>query len=276
MKSLFTKVLLLFAMFFGSSAYAQQKVEFTVDNTVLLRDEVNGDSISKVLGQLMTNPHNELYLFISSPGGSIFDGLHLVTYLQHTTKKITCVTNMAASMAFIIFEACPRRLVTDDAVLMQHVASYGVKGQAPNNVSMVNFLQRMIKKVDLMQSKRLGMTYDQFKAKTRDDWWLFGGEAIEAKAADSFAVATCSPELTKKTHKQRVSLLFTSVDVTWSDCPLIDAPLEIKEVEKRVKRETKEAREEMRQFLKNLDWRARLMARFSGDTSVELPLIYGQ
>lgn len=196
-------------------------------NTVVLRGVVTDNSISKVIRQINESTEPELYLFLSSPGGSIMAGNQLVYLLQTTDKKITCVANIAASMAFVILQACERRVVLPHATVMQHVASYGLRGEAPNNLSRVRFLHRMIDEMDRWQARRIGMSLREFKARTRSDWWLFGRESIRANVADSTGAFRCSPEMTRARVKEKVQVFIFTIDVEWSACPLVEYPVKI-------------------------------------------------
>ena len=229
------------------------KITLTPSNTVVLDGEVNGNSVAQVMHDLYVSPAETQYLFINSPGGSIIDGLKLVNFLHSTDKNIVCVANFAASMAFVILQSCKTRLVTEDAVIMQHVASYSVQGQEPNNYSLVNFVRSIIKKMDKMQAERLGMTVEQFKSRTRDDWWLFDGDAVTEKAADGVVYPTCSPELAKQTKTITVRQFIFTAKLVVSGCPLIQGPLDVKS------ESGQEGRPEYQDFLKSLRWKDEIL-----------------
>lgn len=264
-------LLSLVAFFATSQAYAE-KVTFTTDNFVLLRGEVNEMSIAKTMVSILASKKSEIYLFISSPGGSIIDGMRLVSLLKSTDKKITCVTNMAASMAFVIMQACGKRYVTEDAIMMQHVASYTLRGPDPNNWSMVNFIRSMVKKMDVMQAKRIGISYKALKEKSRDDWWLFGDESVAQNTADKVVEVTCDHKLSSLTDQEKVAGMFWSFDVTWSRCPIIEGPLDVK-ASQTSGFLSPEADAEYKKTIEGFNVRTRLMKRF-GDSSVELPELF--
>lgn len=247
------------SLFLTSNAFARDTLVLKEGSFVALRGEVSSESVAKVAAEVLSSKNDEVTLFISSPGGSILDGLQLMQILKDSGKKTTCIAATAASMAFIIFQACDVRLVLDNSVLMQHVATYGVQGQAPNNVSMMNFISRLITKIDEDQAKKLGLTLAEFRAKTRDDWWLFGSEIVENKAADETASVTCSRELAAKKVKEIVDLLFFKFEVTYSGCPLIEGPLAVKAVEKvRIGIRNERAEQEYDEFMESVFYRRTL------------------
>jgi len=231
LKRLIKMTVLAASLLFGSvSSYAGTPDTYVLDsnNTIVLRGEVSEESVGKVALALMTTNSNEVNMFISSPGGSVIAGARLISIMRASKKKITCVVSFAASMAFVITQACDVRVVTDSSILMQHVASYGLSAnREPNNQSMVKFFGDMTKELDQMQADRVGLSYTDFKAKTISDWWLYGKNAVTEKAADSVANATCSASLANQRIVENIDLVFIKLKAVFSACPLIEAPLEI-------------------------------------------------
>jgi ATP-dependent protease ClpP protease subunit len=175
----------------------------------------------------MTHQGSTVNLFLSSPGGSVLDGAQLVQAIRSVNKKVVCVTDFSASMSFVILQACDERIVLESSILMQHVPSFGLRHQPqPNAIAFVDFLKQITNTIDAAQAKRMEITLERFRQLTRDDYWLFGREAVKAKAADRVAQAICSPELTNKEEKEKVSLFggLINLNVTWSKCPLVTEP----------------------------------------------------
>lgn len=200
---------------------------FTTSNTVVLRGEISSDSTSKALAELMQIKGDTAYLFLSSPGGSVIAGLNFIDGMRGLGKRIVCVTDFSASMSFVILQACHDRLVFNSSVIMQHVPSMGARGEYPNFKAFVGLLDRMTEQTDRAQAKRLGISLEEFRNRIANDYWLFGSDAVKAKAADSVTLAQCSSDLVDKRVTQNINLLFFSVSVVWSGCPLITAPMSV-------------------------------------------------
>ena len=220
-------ILLLCVVLCAQKATADQKISLNEDNLVVLRGEVTSESVANVSKQILSSSKDELYLFISSPGGSIMAGQSLMYAISTSGKKINCIVSFGASMAFAIFQSCHKRYVLPHSVLMQHVASYGIQGQDPNNRSQLKLLTEVIDSLDSFQAKRLKMSVADFKSKTRDDWWLYGQSSVENKAADAVVAVSCSKELAQKTYKEKITVFIFAVNVEWSSCPLIESPLKV-------------------------------------------------
>jgi ATP-dependent protease ClpP protease subunit len=207
---------------------SEDVVVFDVDNVVVLRGAVTDSSASALVKELQMRRFDDLYLFIHSPGGSVIAGNQIVDTIKSHKGKITCYASEAVSMAFVILQACPVRLVSPHSIVMQHEASYGVNGQAGHNLSFVTFLHGMLRKMDQAQADRIGISYEEFKKRIAFDWWMDGIDAVMQNAADRTVVAACTKELTEVKTPQTLKGLFSSIEVEWSGCPLVSYPINIK------------------------------------------------
>jgi ATP-dependent protease ClpP protease subunit len=203
----------------------------TAKNTVVLRDSVNAESVARVSQDLLAKDAKTIYLYITSPGGVITEGLRLINViegLQRSGKSIICITDYAVSMAFSLLQTCSTRLIVDNAVLMQHQTSYST-GMAPalNQKNFSLFIDSVSTKLHYMDAKRLGLPLPEFLEKIRSDWWLFDKEIISAKAADRFTSVSCSKDLVASEYMETIRGPFGEVSLTWSSCPLIQQPVRI-------------------------------------------------
>lgn len=226
---MFTKFLKFFSIFIAivwsaSPALSAEHITLTKENSVVLRGEVTSASVDKALAEVLQNPSSDLYLYITSPGGSIMAGIHFMDKLRSSGKNITCIADIAASMAFVILQGCNKRYVMNSSIIMQHVASYGLEGEAPKNWKMVQMIHRMLDIMDKAQADRLKMSLSEFRSKVRDDWWLLGSDAVAARAADKVVEVACNAELQRSRVKEQIAVFIFKVDVTWYGCPLHRSP----------------------------------------------------
>lgn len=211
-----------------TGAAAQKHIVFD-DSVIVLRGVVDDQSVARVSAAILEAPGKEVYLYLSSPGGNITAGLQLIDVIKNSGKTVKCVAGYAASMAFAILQACQERYVMDHSVIMQHVASYSMNGNEPNNWKMAHFIHDMVRKLEEAQAARLGLTYEQFHEKVRDDWWMLGDTAVKERAADDVVTASCTPSLTKKRTKQKVQEFIWVHIYEWSGCPLIEGPISVED-----------------------------------------------
>ena len=236
-----------------TSVYAGTKDPIVLNktNTVLLIGEVDSSSVSSVISQILATKQTEVFLYIRSPGGSVIDGAQLVNFISHSDKKINCIVDFAASMAFAITQSCNTRYILETGVLMQHMASYGLENQpAPNAHSFILLIEELIRSTVKLQADRLGMSVDAFYAKSRDDWWLFGQQAVDQHVVDSSAFIKCTQDLLDSEIKLTVMTMFGLIDVTYNGCPLITSP-------KKVGFAKGMTEPQQSEFVKNLDYKAK-------------------
>lgn len=223
MKKLIALVVLVAASV-GIVAYptTDTTISLTKTNFVSLRDVVNPNSIDAVFeGIYKSNPKNDFYITLDSPGGDVFSGMRLVRFLQTTDRNITCVATTAISMAFIILQSCKKRVVLDTAVLMAHGISANLGSQNLNGLkNHEKVLQGLEDMVNNLIASRLKLTVAEYLSKLNPEYWLIGGTSIlQGNAADSVSNIKCEKEVEEATEKYLVPTPFGTVESTRPLCP---------------------------------------------------------
>lgn len=157
------------------------------NQVVLLNTEVNEDSVDAVINQLTENEsrNEKIYLVISSPGGSVFAGNRLVSYLENTASDVhTVCSQVCASMAFHIFEAGKTRWMIGHSLLMGHPASGGARGTVPEMLSMLNAIKLMTDRMDAKIAARAKIAYKDFELEVLKNLWVETPDAIKMGLAD--------------------------------------------------------------------------------------------
>jgi len=198
-------------------------IVLTKTNFTSIVGEVNGTSIGQTLDAISkSDPKQTFYIYLQSPGGSVFAGKQLVDYLKSTDRKIVCIGNTAISMAFVILQACPTRIVTEDAVLMSHQISTGMEGSLKQVKAAVTLMEKLEKLYDTMIAKRLKLSLEDYRAKIDPEFWMLGSEDILSnKAADSVAKVKCETSIEKEEVTKLVQGFFGLVEVKVKVCPLL-------------------------------------------------------
>jgi ATP-dependent protease ClpP protease subunit len=174
-------------------------IELTEVNSVFLDGQVDAFSIPVIIDKINNlEKDQELYIYINSQGGSVFAGIELVELLNYTDKKITCIARSAISMAFSIFQACPTRLVTPYAILMQHRIAGAMQGTPEELKSRAQLGNDLEELLNISDSKRLGISLKEFENLVRYEYWIVGAtNIIKSKAADDVTLV----KLPKKIEK---------------------------------------------------------------------------
>lgn len=228
--------LLAFLALFSPSAVAKKPeadrplVVLSDKNFAAVRGPVTGASVSDAIEQLMTLEADEVYLYLDTPGGSVIDGNHLIATLEAMEMRgqsVTCLADTAISMGYAILQGCPTRLVRDSSILMQHQMSFGTRGPIEQVNNYVDFVNQMEEQTNRKQADRLGLTVNEFKQKTVNDWWTFGQTAVNSSQADGMVHLLCTHELMKETYTLVIETWWGPVHVVLNRCPLMNKPLKV-------------------------------------------------
>lgn len=183
----------------AAGANEVQQVVLNSSNHVAIRDEVNDTSVNNALHTItQSDSRKPFYIFLDSPGGSVFAGRRLVSFLQTTDRNITCVAHTAISMAFVILQACPTRLMTNHGVLMSHQISSNAKGSLNEMKAALILTQKLADLYDNMMAARMGLSLEAYRAKINPEFWMIGiQDGLSNRAVDAEAKVTCTKDLEK-------------------------------------------------------------------------------
>lgn len=171
----------------------------TKDNHISITGEITKLTAVNFVNDIRTI-NTAVYIYINSPGGSVIDGHYIINYMNMLKQKnisLTCYADTAASMAFVILQACNERLGSPASVLMQHQMSLGVNMNLYNLNNYVKMVQDISIYLDKFQAKRIGMSYVDFINKITSDWWISGVTAINDNILDDYATIECDVTLYK-------------------------------------------------------------------------------
>jgi len=221
-------------VFAATSAIPSDVIILKDSNTVALTAVVDGASVGKVISELykldQKNTSEPIYLVLNTPGGSIEDGFNLMTVAQGLHRKVNTVTVFAASMGFQIAQALGDRYITQYGTLMSHKAKGGFQGEFPGQVnSRLNYwLDRVMEMDKVTVSRTHGkQTLEGYRSAYANELWLTGSKSVAEGYADKVIGVRCDKSL-MGSYQERVETLFGTVDVTWSQCPLITEPIAVK------------------------------------------------
>lgn len=162
-------------------------INVSPDQVLYFDTMVTGESVDVAIALLtdMTDKHKDIYLLINSPGGSVFDGLRLISFIESSSSKIhTVCVFICASMAAHLHQSGAERLMEDSGLLMFHPATGGVQGQVDNMMSQVDTIQKIVNSLDAKASSKSNIPYLEFKRKVAFEYWVNPQEAISTKLAD--------------------------------------------------------------------------------------------
>jgi ATP-dependent protease ClpP protease subunit len=131
----------------------------------------------------MTAPVIDVY--ISSPGGEVFEGLALYSALRaHRAKIMVRIDSLAASIASVIAMAGDRVTISPGAQVMIHDANTVVCGDPAELRKTADFLDAQSDNIAAIYQERAGGTVKQWRARMIEETWYFADEAVAAGLAD--------------------------------------------------------------------------------------------
>lgn len=202
-------------------------IELTSNNMVSLRGPINAFSSTKFIHETSNIQSNILNIVINSPGGSISDGnviIEQIKSLSRSNIRINCICDFAASMAFIIAQACPHRYGLDSSVLMQHQMALSIGGEINRINSYMTYIDSLKNSLDTMQSSRIGMKLSLFQEKIKDEWWIYGKDNVKNNILDEIIVLKCSNTLIHYKDSVKITTFVGEVILTYIGCPLVREP----------------------------------------------------
>jgi ATP-dependent Clp protease protease subunit len=131
-------------------------------------------------------PNKEIILEINSCGGSVIDGLSIISTIQDIQAPvITLVNGMAASMAALISICGDKRLAYKNAWLMFHpVSSMMGEDYAQFVKDQVGFLIRLEQQTEAIEKKHTKFKRADYIKARNGELWLSAREALEKGVID--------------------------------------------------------------------------------------------
>ena len=122
---------------------------------------------SRIVAQLLfleaEDPEKDIYMYINSPGGSVYDGLGIFDTMQHVKPDIhTVCVGLAASMGAFLLAAGTKgkRSSLRHSRIMIHQPLGGARGQASDIRIQADEILFLKERLNTELSERTGKDYD--------------------------------------------------------------------------------------------------------------------
>ncbi|BCB79418.1 ATP-dependent Clp protease proteolytic subunit [Phytohabitans flavus] len=154
------------------------------ERIVFLGSEVTDNVANRICAQLLLlaaeDPSRDIYLYINSPGGSVYSGMAIYDTMQFIDNDVqTIAMGMAASMGQLLLCAGTRgkRFALPHARIMMHQPSGGMGGTASDiaiQAEQMLYTKRMFQERVAFHT---GQTQAQIEADSDRDRWFTAQEA---------------------------------------------------------------------------------------------------
>ena len=161
------------------------------ERIVFLGDEVNSDTASLVIAQLLflesEDPDKDIFLYINSPGGSVTAGMGIYDTMQYIQCDVSTIcVGMAASMgAFLLAGGAKgKRMILPNAEVMIHQPSGGAQGQATEIQITAEWILRTKKNLAKILAENCNQPVEKVMEDTERDHWMSAEQALEYGLVD--------------------------------------------------------------------------------------------
>ena len=162
------------------------------ERIVFLGEPVTSDSANRVVAQLLfleaDDPEKDIFLYINSPGGSVYDGLGIFDTMQHVKPDIhTVCVGLAASMGAFLLCAGEKgkRSSLLHSRIMIHQPLGGARGQASDIRIQADEILFIKDKLNQELSDRTGQPIQRIREDTDRDFYMSPAEAVEYGIIDN-------------------------------------------------------------------------------------------
>lgn len=154
------------------------------DRIIFLGSDVNEHSANVVVAQLLflqsEDPKKDIYFYINSPGGSVYDALAIYDTMRYITNDVQTVGIgvQASAAAFLLSSGTKgKRFALPNATIMIHQPSSGTRGKVTDQEIDLRESLRIKKLLESIMAKNTGQTAAQIHEDMERDKWLTAADA---------------------------------------------------------------------------------------------------
>ncbi|HEU4914476.1 MAG TPA: ATP-dependent Clp protease proteolytic subunit [Candidatus Saccharimonadales bacterium] len=162
------------------------------DRIIFLGTEVNEASANLIVAQLLflqaEDAKKDIFFYINSPGGSVYDAFAVYDTMQYVTNDIQTVgIGMQASAAAFLLSsgAKGKRFVLPNASVMIHQPSAGTRGKVTDMEIALKEGLRLKRKLNEIMAQNSGQTVEKITSDMERDYWMPAEEAKKYGLVDA-------------------------------------------------------------------------------------------
>ena len=153
------------------------------DRIIILNGEINDNTANIIVAELLyldSESHDDINIYINSPGGSITAGMAIYDTMNFVKSKVSTIClGMAASMAAFLLSSGEKgkRMALPNAEVMIHQPLGGAQGQAPEIKIAAERILKLKEKLNKIMANNTGKDLKQIENDTERDYFLSSEEA---------------------------------------------------------------------------------------------------
>lgn len=172
------------------------------DRIIFLGQDVNEATANIVVAQLLflqaEDAKKDIYFYINSPGGSVYDALAIYDTMQYITNDVQTVGIgvQASAAAFLLSSGAKgKRFALPNATVMIHQPSSGTRGKVTDQEIDLRESLRIKRLLEEIMAKNTGQKVEKIHEDMERDKWLTSEEAKKYGIIDK--IITTPPKLAK-------------------------------------------------------------------------------
>lgn len=161
------------------------------DRIIFLNDEVNEHTAGIIVAQLLflqsEDAKKDIYMYINSPGGHVYDALAIYDTMQHISNEIQTfgIGVQASAAAFLLSSGTKgKRFLLPNATVMIHQPSSGTRGKVTDQEIDLKESLRIKKLLESIMAKNTGQKLDKMHHDMERDFWMTAEESVKYGLAD--------------------------------------------------------------------------------------------
>lgn len=154
------------------------------DRIIFLGSDVNEATANLIVAQLLflqaEDPKKDIFFYINSPGGSVYDALAIYDTMQYVTNDIQTVgIGVQASAAAILLSSGTKgkRFMLPNSTVMIHQPSSGTRGKVTDQEIDLREALRVKRLIEEVMAKNTGQKAAKIHTDMERDFWMTANEA---------------------------------------------------------------------------------------------------
>jgi ATP-dependent Clp protease protease subunit len=161
------------------------------ERIIFLGEDVNPHTANLIVAQLLflqnEDPKKDIFLYINSPGGSVYDGMAIYDTMNHVKCDVQTVgIGLQASMgAFLLSSGTKgKRFILPHSKVMIHQPSSGTRGKVSDMEIDLKESLAVRKLLNDILAKNTGQKLSQIEKDVDRDYWMTAEEAVKYGLVD--------------------------------------------------------------------------------------------
>jgi ATP-dependent Clp protease, protease subunit len=166
------------------------------DRIIFLGSDVNEHTANLVVAQLLflqaEDAKKDIFFYINSPGGSVYDAMAIYDTMQFVTNDIQTfgIGVQASAAAFLLSSGTKgKRFVLPNATVMIHQPSSGTRGKVTDMEIDLKEGLRIKHKLNEIMAQNTGQKIEKITADMERDYWMTAPEAQKYGLVDKVITA---------------------------------------------------------------------------------------